>query len=317
MNPSTTSPIHVALAADEHYVSHCAALLHSLCAYHDAARIHVHFLHDGRLEQEILRRLGEYAAQLDAHWVPLLVDDDKRVLFPEHEEFGQTAWYRVLLPELLPTLDRVLYLDADVIVAGPLDELWLTDLEGQAIGAVTNPFYPWMGTRFLRRMGLPSPADYFNSGVLLMNLSDWRREGYSEAILEFARRGEFMKNWPDQNGLNAVLWRRRLRLAPIWNAQSTLFDIKRNQLPFSVDETEQARRCPRLVHFSGPYKPWQYRCKHPLRHLYTSHVERTPWGGKPLEGASMLNRFLRLFPPFWGQELEARIGRSLRPKSRN
>src|SRR5437879_3158835 len=87
---------------------------------------------------------------------------DKDLATPSH-------WYRIFLPELLPELDRVLYLDADVIVVDSLIPLWNVDLSEDYLAAVTNVFQAAHVHRPVE-LGLAGPRAYFNSGVMVLNL---------------------------------------------------------------------------------------------------------------------------------------------------
>jgi lipopolysaccharide biosynthesis glycosyltransferase len=301
--------VPIACAADAEYVPHCAALLHSLATTHEPARVHVHFLHDGDLERSLLDELGDYATGLGLEWSPVLVDGDILARFPDHHRFGRVGWYRVALPELLPGLDRVLYLDCDVIVTDTLVPLLSVDVSDVAVGAVTNPLYPGTPSTLVTDLGLPSTDRYFNSGVLLMNLDRWRRAGIGNALQAFIDRGEGMDLWPDQTALNAVLWDDRRPLAPRWNAQNPVFELRPPQLPFTAAEVDDARRSPAVVHFIGPYKPWHYRSKHPMRSLYFEHLSHTPWAGREIEGATLAHRALRLLPAAFGLRVERQLRR--------
>lgn len=309
-------PLSLACAADAEYIPHCAAMLHSLAVHDDPQGLRIHFLHDEELDERLLAQLGQYAIDLGLGWAPCLVADDVRFRFPFHHRFGRVAWYRVALPELLPDVDRILYLDSDLIVTDSLELLGSIDLGSAALAAVTNPLYPGTSLDFLRELGVPSAHDYFNTGVMLMNLSAWRQEQLGAKLQSFIDRGRGLELWPDQTALNAVLWHRRLPLPPRWNAQNTIFDLRPKQLPFSLDDIELARRSPAVVHFIGPYKPWHHRSKHPLRSLYFDHLDQTPWAGRQIEGATLANRTLRLLPSALGLRVESRIRREIARSSR-
>lgn len=307
--------IHVACAADAAFVPHCAAMLHSLLSCHEHGTVAVHFLHDDALPLEELRLLGELVAGSGGEWHAHCIGKPEQARCPGNKRFGQVAWYRVLLPDLLPELPRVLYLDADTLVQRPLHPLWETDLEGRPLAAVANPLYPFMNYGFLAGLGLASTADYFNSGVLLLDLEVWRREGLSDRVLTQAA-AQGSQEWPDQNALNVVLRGRWLPLPPVWNAQNTVFDLRAAHLPFSREAIREARRQPAVVHFIGPYKPWHYRCKHPLRRLYWRHLAATPWHGLPVEGRTLKHQLLRLLPEQWSWRIEARRRRKRQYRKR-
>lgn len=301
--------MQVACNVDAAYLPHCAAMLHSLLAQHPRGAVQVHLLHDADTQGDGLTRLEAFVQAQGGAWRAHCITTQQRALFPDHRRFKRTAWYRVLLPELLPDYERVLYLDTDMIVLRPLDALWATDLNEAALAAVTNPLYPFMDHDFLGDLGLRKQAEYFNSGVLLINLDYWRRHGVMQHILDFAAEQGRSQEWPDQNALNVVLRDNWRRLAPEWNAQNTVFDLPVDGLPFSKEEALQARRSPAIVHFIGPYKPWHYRCKHPLRALYWHHLAQTPWPERSMEGRSLANYLLRPLPEQWGWRLEAWLWR--------
>lgn len=303
--PSDGAPVlHIACACDAAYVPECAALLHSLATHHRPERLLVHFLHDDDLDAGMVHELGSFAATLGLGWAEHPVPETSRKSFPDHPRYGRVAWYRVLLPTLLPGERRVLYLDCDTIATAPLDELWAVDLEGAPLAAVTNPLYPGNATSFLEDLGVPKEM-YFNSGVLLLDLDAWRRRGVADQVLEVValdRHGW----WPDQNALNAVLWAERRPLPPRWNAQNTIFELPDRLLPFDRDDLHRARRSPAIVHFIGPYKPWHHRSKHPWRARWFEHHRSTPWADRPPPSVSVIDRALRLLPAGLAVRLEIR-----------
>jgi lipopolysaccharide biosynthesis glycosyltransferase len=298
--------LSIACASDDRYLPHCAAMLHSLATHHAAGTVAVHLLHDG-LDPALLVPLGRFATTLGLVWSDHLVPDAVRARYPTHPRFGRSAWYRVALPEVLPDVERVVYLDADTIVTDDLAPLGSVDLAGHPLAAVTNALYPRTPLGFLADLGVPSPGDYFNSGVLVMQLEAWRRDDLTGAVQRFVDRGRGLDLWPDQSALNATLWDRRLHLAPRWNAQNTIFDLRPAQLPFTAAEVAEARRHPAVVHFIGPYKPWHHRSTHPLRDRYFEHRRQTPWPDQAIDGATVGQRALRLLPVPLGYQVEARV----------
>src|SRR4051794_14047507 len=241
--------IRVACAAEGTYVPHSAAMLHSVLAHAEA--VEVHYLHSPGLPRPVageLRRMVERGGGgIRFHEVaPAAVAG-----FPAQHRFTPAMWYRLFLPELVEGVDRVLYLDADVIVMDALDELWSVELAEHWVAAVTNVFEPWSAHR-PSTLGLPGPEAYFNSGVLLFNLAEMRRAGRGEALRELVRaRGDELL-WPDQDVLNLVLGERRLSLHPRWNCMNGVLGFGAAVDVFGAAAVEQARRRPAIRHFEGP-----------------------------------------------------------------
>lgn len=251
--------VRLACAARGRYVARSAALVRSATRGGDAF---VDYLHAPGLPRR-LRRLLERAAggAIAFHEVP-----DARIAdLPVRDYFTPAMWYRLLLGDLLADVPRVLYVDADTLVLDDLGPLWRTDLGGALVGAVTNVFQP-DHLFHARDLGI-DPRDYFNSGVLLLDLDGIRRAGAFERVREVAvdRRG--MRGWPDQDALNLVLGPRRLPLAPRWNAMNAVLERAEAVESFGADAVEEARQRPAIRHFEGPAanKPWARGSRTPHR----------------------------------------------------
>jgi UDP-glucose/galactose:(glucosyl)LPS alpha-1,2-glucosyl/galactosyltransferase len=185
-------------------------------------------------------------------------------------------WYRVLLPELVPEADRLLYLDVDTIVTDSLTPLWRLDTGGALVGAVTNVLLDKHRHR-PGALGLEAEA-YFNSGVLLMNLDEMRRAGVPEAIRDYAVSEGPALDWPDQDALNVILGKRRLALHPRWNCMNALW-LREARETFAESELAEAVNRPAIRHFEGPgdNKPWHADCRQRHLEMYFAHRRRTPW----------------------------------------
>ncbi len=289
--------IDIALAADANYIQHAAVVARSLIAHQgQGACFRLHFLHSGTTPPEALAPLVEMIEASGNFFVNVRIPDALAKRLKPHPVFGTHAWMRMLLPEMLPQLQRVLYLDSDVVVCEALDALWATELGEHWIAAVVNPLYPHQSLKRLEPLGISRPLDYFNSGVLLMDLQQLRAHAISEALLRYAEAAHADLLYPDQDVLNAVLKGRWLALHPRYNAQSPFYDLRPGDLPFTRAIVKETCKHPAIVHYSGLFKPWMDASGHPLRRLYWKHLEQTPWRGAKLENPYWRNKILRHFP---------------------
>jgi UDP-glucose/galactose:(glucosyl)LPS alpha-1,2-glucosyl/galactosyltransferase len=299
--------LEVACTADRRFLPDCGVMLASLVRLHEAESVRVHFLHDGSLAREELSSLRAIVAGAGAQFE--LVPVSPRRAPSASERFPASIWYRALLGELLPSLPRVLYIDADALITAPLGELWRTELAGQVLGAVTNGLYASMVPRIRDELGVPGVDAYFNSGVLLIDLEAWRAEELTERVLAFAGRHPGL-TWPDQDALNALAHGRRLALHPRWNATPSLWQLPQRHLPFPPAQVREAAADPAIVHFVGPYKPLHYRFRHPYRGEWFRQLERTPWRDRPIEGRTPAQVLLRALPVFWGYRVDGWLARA-------
>jgi lipopolysaccharide biosynthesis glycosyltransferase len=268
-------------------------MLHSVLTHRGGHQVVVHYAHGPRFPTSAAERLTEMIEREGgvAHF--LAIPDEAVADLPWAAQFTRAMWYRVFLPDLLPDVDRVLYLDADTIAVDSLAPLWATELGDHWLGAVTNVFQQ----NHLGRpaeLGLAGPHVYFNSGVLLMNLAGMRRDGCTVALLEFARSHPEIE-WPDQDTLNVVLGERRLALHPRWNYMNSMTIFPWSAEAFEPGELEEARRRPAIRHFEGPSvnKPWHYLCEGDLGDAYFQHRRQTPWPDCEIDGATLANAIRR------------------------
>jgi lipopolysaccharide biosynthesis glycosyltransferase len=289
--------LHVACAADERYAPHCAAMLHSLLERHRPQDVTVHFLARPGFDAGMRDSLRAMVERAGSSFAVLTIEDAAVAGLMQQPSSLPEMWHRIFLPARLPQLERILYLDADVLVVDSLWPLWQTSLDGHCVAAVSNVLEPEVRDR-PRRLGLDSEFDYFNSGVLLMNLAELRRTGVMDRVLQLARsRGrEFI--WPDQDPLNIELARCRLKLHPRWNCMNSVFHFPHARAVFGEATVAEAVANPAIVHFEGGElsKPWHYLCKHPWRAQYLRHRRQTPWPAVMVEGRSAGAFFLKPLP---------------------
>lgn len=293
--------IEVACATDSAFLPHCATMLRSVLDHCDGpARIHL--LHDEGVTAGQLERIRDMVVDGGGRLVPHPID---RAGLRGAERFAPApTWYRLLLPELLPDTDRVLYLDCDTVVTDSLRPLWSTDLSRHSVAAVSAVFpWPEWGERHCVALGIEDPRHYFVAGLMLMNLRRLREEGLPGTALDFAlERGdrdsfmalpdgddeafrEYVAAHPermifaDQDAVNALLAKSRLVLHPRWNCTNQLIESPFSVAVFGGREREEAIRDPAVRHFEGGTrpKPWMPGADAEDRELYWSHRNRTPW----------------------------------------
>jgi lipopolysaccharide biosynthesis glycosyltransferase len=174
------------------------------------------------------------------------------------------TYFRLMIGSLFPELDRLLYLDCDLVVRKSLRPLWNTPLCGKTLGAVEDQ---GRDEKLAREKRLLGADPYLNSGVLLVDLDAWRGRESERRFIEFARENrDLPRNWHDQSLLNAVLKDEVLFLDRTWNVM--------------VGTPEGIPENPAIVHYTFS-KPWKY----PYRHVlyaddYWKYRKGTPWGGK-------------------------------------
>lgn len=287
--------MHISCAVEGDYVPHSAAMLHSVIAHSGDHRVHVHYLHGPDFSSESKRLVGQMTEGCGADISFLEIQDERVAGLPIKGFTGKATWYRIFLPDLLPDVDRVLYLDADLIALDSLVPLWKTDIGDSYLAAVTNVLMHNHRHR-PANLGLSGPEVYFNAGVLLLNLGLLRRDHQAGALLRYGIDHAEEIEWRDQDTLNVVLGGRRLALHPRWNCMTAVMNFPQSADVFGAEVVEEARANPAIRHFEGPAqnKPWHYLCDRALQEAYFEHRRETPWPHVSLEGRTPANMVRRL-----------------------
>lgn len=313
--------LHIACAADSAYIPHCGAMLRSVFEWHEPRKVVVHFLHATALGGAPLRELRSMVSGAGAGFESYEIKNHLVARLPTMHRIPREMWFRLFLPERLAGIERVLYLDCDTIVLDDLSALWCTNLDHHWLGAVSNVFEAGKEQHAIA-LGLTDPRNYFNSGVLLMNLEAWRDEHCSERTLALATAPPHPLQWPDQDALNTVFAGHWLPLHPRWNCQNSLFYFPQARRVFGASVVREATDRPGIVHFEGGLfaKPWHYLCKHPYRQEYFRHRSGSSWPNVAIEGRSTLAFALRLLPTTaliqaykWAHRLRRAISRITGP----
>lgn len=252
-------------------------MLDSVLAHNDGLPVRVHYFHGPDFSAEDVRAIATMIADAGGSSSFVAVDDARCSGLPTEGFTGKATWYRVMLPDLLPDIGRVLCLDADLIVTDSLAPLWGTDIEDFFLAAVTNVLAPQYMTRPVA-LGL-SPHSYFNAGVMLLNLDLMREHGCSERIVRYGIDHAPDLALRDQDALNHVLADRRKPLSPRWNSMNALRTYPWSSYVFPAEEIAAAIERPAVRHFEGPgrNKPWHAGCDARSQGLYLRHRQRTPW----------------------------------------
>ena len=296
----TEAPIQVAMASNSRYLPWCAVAMLSCLRSTPEQPVRFHLLHEGDLSAHDRSRLATMVESAGGEIAFHGLTSNRLGTLPSKGDAlgGRISWSRVVLPELLHDVERIVYLDADTLVTASLGELWRTPLDGRPLAAVRNVVEPAM-RGYIRSIGIADFRDYFNAGVLLMDLAAMREENALDAIMRYvAGRGGTL-TWFDQDTLNVVFAGRWLALHPRWNAQNSFWTwTPWAEEVFESGQLVDAMRDPAILHFEGPAlcKPWHYLSTHPFTQRYRGMLAATPWHDEPLLERTPMTRVIGLLP---------------------
>ncbi len=272
MSPETPTPMHLLFTADEHYAVRLPTVLKSIQLSHPGRAIHIHLICDA-LPEPLQRALEETCERLGFSFFLHLVSGQLFSDAPVTKHYSKAMYYRMLAAEILPpTLNRVLYLDPDILVINSLEPLWALDLGGRTFAAASHGEEDGLVSN-VNRIRLDTSSPYFNTGVLLMDLRQCRREVRSAEIFAFIEENAHKLLLPDQDVFNALFGNKTLLIPDeIWNYDARKYSQYLLRSGGTMDETWLIQNTA-VLHFCGKEKPWDPHCHYRLALLYR-HYEQ-------------------------------------------
>jgi lipopolysaccharide biosynthesis glycosyltransferase len=267
------NPINICLSFDEKYAQHAAVTMVSLMK-NCSRNIHFYIIDSepsGITESrsKIVKLVEMYGAKISFRTIDLSVFKGFPVWKPMQDSPNKyVPYYRLCLADLLPEIERIIYLDTDIVVQGDIAKLY--DLEfakDQFIAGVND-----MDSEELKEK--ISTSAYINSGVILFDLATIRRiklNVVEESIKILQNFRERISLNIDQDLIN-IIFNDHIRLLDIsWNAQSvgTPRGFKLGYDDKSIEKN--------IIHFIASHKPWMFNCKSGYQHLYFRYLSYTPW----------------------------------------
>lgn len=272
-----TSPVHVAFACDLRYLQPLTVALRSVVeTARNPRRLHF-WVAANTADVAAVEPAAAAARDAGSAFTLLPLAALERFVhdLPARGHISTAAYYRLFLPEILPPhVRRFVYLDCDLVVCRAIEDLWATDLGSFAVAAVMKP-----RAREFADVGLQAESDYFNSGVMLIDVPRWCARGIRPAALEFAAHHPGRIHGHDQPALNHVLAGQWHHLDLRWNQQFKFFAHTASYLGMDGRELRQLRREPFIVHYTTSAKPWQRGNDHPLQRRYFEMLDRTAFAG--------------------------------------
>lgn len=208
-------------------------------------------------------------------------------VFKKKFHYTSDMYLRILAFKLLPeNVEKILYLDADMLFLSDVKKIYDQDISNVKFACVRDPGHPRL--KFLTRLGGGIPQhfkilhldhDYFNSGMLLMNLKNIRQAWNEDLVFQTFENNKKHLSYPDQDVLNLMCKKEDLKFLDFGCNYQILHKEKLNN---SVDLT--------LIHYVGPVKPW-------TAYFLKKH-EKLYWADGPLENFNKITlkqKFSRTF----------------------
>lgn len=246
--------INLFFAVDDNYCPFLSSAVHSILKHADKRyKYDIYVLHHGiqSANQDIIETQIKNDASIEFIDMLEFIDMKEKLdvladKLVTRDYYTKTTYYRLFIPNMFPNLDKALYLDSDIIVTGDIAELYTTDMGNNLVGAVpdmavqnTAPFIDYVENA----LDVKAP-NYFNAGILLMNLKEMRDWNFEEKFINLLLTYSF-RVAQDQDYLNVLTKGRVKYIDNSWNVQP---------VPNNICKIEKIN----LIHYNMLWKPWVF-----------------------------------------------------------
>lgn len=207
------------------------------------------------------------------------------------KRYAKSMFSRILVGSLCPAeLEKILYIDCDTMILGDVSEIYFDNLQGKVFGAVND----CRNIRYNNNLGMKKASVYINTGVLIINLSEYREKNYEKLLIDKIYKHNGQLEFPDNDIICRYMEDEICYIPPKYNAISVLFSCNREQLirlrkpqlMYSKAEYDEAVNNPTIVHFTTcfllPARPWFENYEHKFAKRYLDYRNLTPWRDEPL-----------------------------------
>ena len=284
--------MNIVFCTDTNYIMPSSVLIKSISLNNSEASIYFYAIIDESVTEHDMAMLKSEIEHNNKHCIKFLrvngKDYENMPNLDVSKEYAQknritathttkACYYRLSMANLFPeNVNRVLYFDCDIVVNQNISDLWNIDLEGKAVGAVVDEGEFHMS---YDQLGFSPKYGYFNSGVMIIDLSYWRKNNMFDVFMEIIREHTGKMRQHDQEILNIAFFDNIKRLPLKYNFQENFFRHPQLIPEFYNNhstEIEEAINDIAVIHYTAE-KPWFKECGQPCKNIFFQYLNKTLW----------------------------------------
>ncbi|MDR3178972.1 MAG: glycosyltransferase family 8 protein [Oscillospiraceae bacterium] len=279
INNTSKSNINIVVAFDNNYVYPAFVSIFSMLKNAEEDTFYkINFLITDEFNDDSKNKISKLKDTFDNFDINYINLSKKTQMFKDieifSERFSKEMFYRLLIPTLLPEESRCIYLDVDTIILKDLKKLYDQKIDGFYIGAVPDGIRGEIDEKnknakeksdmekYLKFLEISSLNQYINSGVILWNLDECRKDGIETKFVEFVEKNRHKDGLLcDQDVLNSICFDKIKSLSLEFNLQTylplskTYEEVETAKYMATKEEWDAAKNNPTIIHYALD-KPW-------------------------------------------------------------
>lgn len=283
----TDSSLHISYGIDRNFLYGCGISIASLLKKNSDISFSFHVFTD-YFDDEQSRLFKALAEQYKTSIKIYLVDCEQLKSLPSTKNWSYATYFRFIIADYFSNqLERMIYMDADIMCQGSLRPLLDIQFEHNQIAAVVPERDSVWWQKRADALGIPSIASgYFNAGFLILNLVNWSKFDISTKAMELLSQDSVKAklSYLDQDILNMLLTGKVIYLDGKYNTQYSInYELQKGKKenPITPDTV--------LIHYIGPTKPWHEWATYPTAQSFVDAKNASPWKDIPLLKAKNSN----------------------------
>nr|WP_273804064.1 lipopolysaccharide 3-alpha-galactosyltransferase [Providencia rettgeri] len=283
----TDSSLHISYGIDRNFLYGCGISIASLLKTNSDISFSFHVFTD-YFDDEQSRLFKALAEQYKTSIKIYLVDCEQLKSLPSTKNWSYATYFRFIIADYFSNqLERMIYMDADIMCQGSLRPLLDIQFEHNQIAAVVPERDSIWWKKRADALGIPSIASgYFNAGFLVLNLVNWSKFDISTKAMELLSQDAVKAklSYLDQDILNMLLTEKVIYLDGKYNTQYSInYELQKGKKENPITPNTV------LIHYIGPTKPWHEWASYPTAQSFVDAKNASPWKDIPLLKAKSSN----------------------------
>lgn len=278
--------IAIVFAANDHYVPYLTVAIHSLARNSNIKNKYDIFVFSKDISEKNKTTIKEFIEKQNISVRFVDIKDYFKSALKVVGHITEETYFRLIMPDILKDYNRILYLDADIIILNDIMQLCKIDMKGYPLAATEECMFSGLvnicGDQekeyFYKKLGLKNLDTYFQAGVLLFDVDYYNNRHLSELLMNRAMTNSY--KMMDQDILNEYFNENYIRFGNEWNftplqKHMEEMDYIGNMSP-NIRKKYLAVKNPKLIHYADKYKPWLYPNEN-LAYIWWSYARQTPF----------------------------------------
>lgn len=263
MDTKKRDEINISFTINDSYIDHCCVVIKSILQNCSKEYKINFFILSEELSNKNKRKFSKIMNNnfSNVEFIKMEIEDFSNLPVTKYSHYCVVNYFRIKIPSLLPHIDKMIYLDSDILVNTDISKLWNIPLEENYLACIEDEISETK--RIQKLVKAPEDYKYYNSGVLVLNCKQWRENNIEKKLFEFGKKFYNQIYLPDQDLLNIVINKNILYLDKAWNTQVN-FTLESNPT-LDLDKIK-------IIHYIGEKKAFHMPFYNKFAKLYYNYL---------------------------------------------